>query len=101
LLSNAFPAQVETILDQYGIDVRAEFDVYVNSALVGLSKPDPSIYRLTLERLDVEPKQAVFLDDLVRNVDSAREVGIHAIQFVNPQTSLADLEALLGHPVEA
>ena len=101
LLSNAFPAQVETILDQYGVDVNAEFDVYVNSALVGLSKPDPSIYYLTLERLDVEPEQAVFLDDMLRNVDSAREIGIHAIQFVDVETSLAELEALLGHPVLA
>jgi putative hydrolase of the HAD superfamily len=99
LLSNAFPAQVETILDQYGVDVNAEFDVYVNSALVGLSKPDPDIYYLTLERLGVEPEQAVFLDDMLRNVDSAREVGIHAIQFVDPETSLADLGMLLGHSV--
>jgi epoxide hydrolase-like predicted phosphatase len=101
LLSNAFPAQVETILDQYGVDVNTEFDVYVNSALVGLSKPDPEIYYLTLERLDVEPEQAVFLDDMLRNVDSAREIGIHALQFVDPETSLADLAALLGHAVTA
>jgi len=101
LLSNAFPAQVETILEQYGVDVESEFDVYVNSAVVGLSKPDPSIYHLTLQRLQVRPGQAVFLDDTLRNVDSAREIGIHAIQFVDPETSLANLEALLGHPVVA
>jgi putative hydrolase of the HAD superfamily len=99
LLSNAFPAQVETILDQYGVDVNAEFDVYVNSALVGLSKPDPRIYYLTLERLDVEPEQVIFLDDMLRNVDSAREIGIHALQFVDVETSLPELEALLGHSV--
>jgi len=100
VLSNAFPAQESTIRDQYGIDVLAEFDVYVNSALVGLSKPDPRIYHLTLDRLGVEPQQAVFLDDSLRNVDAARELGIHAIQFVTPETSLPELEALLGHPVE-
>jgi putative hydrolase of the HAD superfamily len=100
LLTNAFPRQAEVIGENHGIDVRAEFDVYVNSATVGLSKPNPDIYRLTLERLGVEPEQAVFLDDGLRNVDSAREIGLHALQFVNPATSLRELEALLGHPLE-
>jgi HAD superfamily hydrolase (TIGR01509 family) len=100
LLSNAFPAQVETILKQYEIDVHNEFDVYVNSALVGLSKPDPAIYHLTLDRLGVEPGEAVFLDDTLRNVDAAREIGMHALQFVDPEVSLSELEALLGHAIE-
>jgi epoxide hydrolase-like predicted phosphatase len=101
LLSNAFPTQSEAIRQQHGIDVHAEFDVYVNSADVGLSKPDPGIYYLTLERLGVTPEQAILLDDSLRNVDSARELGIHAIQFVDPENSLAGLEALLGHSTAA
>jgi epoxide hydrolase-like predicted phosphatase len=100
VLSNAFPTQSEVIRDYHGIDVRSEFDVYVNSAEVGLSKPDPGIYHLTLERLGVAPDQAIFLDDSLRNVDSARRVGIHTIQFVDPDTSLVELERLLGHPIE-
>ncbi len=99
LLSNAFPAQAETVREQYGLDVHAEFDVYINSAQVGVSKPDPRIYDLTLRQLDVHPRQTVFLDDTLRNVDIARELGIHAIQFVDPATSLPRLEALLGHPI--
>jgi epoxide hydrolase-like predicted phosphatase len=100
VLSNAFPTQSEVICEQYGIDVRAEFDVYVNSAEVGVSKPDPGIYRLTLDRLGVAPEQAIFLDDSLRNVDAARQVGIHTIQFVDPDVSLVELERLLGHPIE-
>ncbi|MGD8997238.1 MAG: HAD family phosphatase [Anaerolineae bacterium] len=99
VLSNAFPTQSETIREQHGIDVHAEFDVYVNSADVGLSKPDPGIYRLTLERLRVAPEQAIFLDDSLRNVDSARQLGIHTVQFIDPETSLAELEVLLGHSI--
>ena len=99
LLSNAWPGQAEHVREKFGIDVHAEFDLYVNSAEVGLRKPDPAIYHLALERLGVAPEQAIFLDDLLHNVDSAREVGIHAIQFVDPVTSLAELEALLGHQV--
>jgi HAD superfamily hydrolase (TIGR01509 family) len=97
LLSNAFPTQRQIIREQHGIDVYAEFDVYVNSAVVGLSKPNPEIYHLTLERLDVAPQQAIFVDDSLRNIDAARYIGLHAIQFVDPETSLATLEDLLGH----
>jgi len=99
VLSNAFPAQVDTIREQYGIDVHVEFDVYVNSAMVGMSKPDPRIYELTLERLGVAPSRVVFLDDTLRNVDAARELGLHAIQFVRPDVSLPVLEELLGHAI--
>jgi putative hydrolase of the HAD superfamily len=100
LLSNAFPTQRQVIQEQHGLDVDAEFDVYVNSAEVGLSKPDPAIYHLTLDRLGVAPEQAVFLDDSLRNVDAARQLGIRAIHFVQPSVSLAELELLLGHRIE-
>jgi len=96
LLTNASPGQDSRIREQFGLDVHAEFDVYVNSAHVGLRKPDPAIFHLTLDQLGVAPQQAVFLDDALRNVDSARELGIHTVQFVDPATSLAELEALLG-----
>jgi len=99
VLSNAFPAQVDTIREQYGIDVHAEFDVYVNSAMVGMSKPDPRIYELTLERLGVSPSEAIFLDDTLRNVDAAQMLGLHTIHFVRPDVSLPVLEELLGHTI--
>ena len=99
LLSNAFPTQREVIREHHDIDVDGIFDVYVNSSAVGLSKPNPEIYNLTLERLDVAPERAVFLDDSLRNVDSARHMGLHAIQFVNPEVSLAALEEVLGHAI--
>ena len=95
LLTNAFPGQDGLIREQFGLDVHTEFDIYVNSAEVGLRKPDPAIFYLTLEQLGVAPQQAVFLDDNLRNVDSARELGIHTVQFVDPERSLAELETLL------
>jgi len=99
LLSNAFAEQADWLRQMYGLDVQSEFDVYVNSALVGLRKPDPAIFRLTLEQLRVEPRQAIFVDDSLRNVDAARELGIHTVQFLDPAATLAELEALLGASV--
>ena len=95
LLSNASPGQDDRIREQFGIDVYAEFDVYVNSAYSGLRKPDPAIFQQVLDQLDVAPKQAILVDDMLRNVDAARELGVHTVQFVDPATSLAELEALL------
>ena len=99
LLTNTLPGQDKLIRERFGLDVYSEFDVYVNSAYVGLRKPDPAIFHLTLDHLALAPQQAIFLDDNLRNVDSARQLGIHTIQFVDPATSLAELEALLGHPI--
>lgn len=99
LLTNAFPGHAEEVRDRYGFDPRVEFDVYVNSAEVGLAKPDPAIYRLVLDRLEVAPEEAVFIDDLVRNTDAAAAMGIHTLVFADVETTLADLSALLGHPV--
>lgn len=98
LLSNAMPGQAERVHERHGFDIHAEFDVYINSSEVGLRKPDPAVFHLALERLGVEPGQAVFLDDMVYNVDMASELGIHTVQFVDPETSLVELESLLGEP---
>lgn len=100
LLSNAWPGQDEWLLEQFGLDVCSEFDAYINSADVGLRKPDAAIFHLALDRLGVEPQQTILVDDLLRNVDAARELGMHTLQFVDPATSLADLGLLLGHPIE-
>ncbi len=100
MLTNAFPGHAESLRRRHGFDPRAEFDVYVNSAEVGLAKPDPAIYRLTLDRLGVGPAEAVFIDDHARNTDAARLLGIHTITCTDPPTALADLSAILGHPVK-
>lgn len=100
LLSNAFTGQDQWIERLYGLDLHDEFDVYVNSARAGLRKADPAVFHLALDRLQVDPHQAIFLDDNLRNVDAARDLGIHTIQFVEPATALADLETLLGHPIQ-
>jgi putative hydrolase of the HAD superfamily len=72
------------------------FDVVVESAIVGLRKPDPRIYEMVCARLDVEPSATVFLDDLGVNLKPARAMGMATIKVGDPGTALAELEALLG-----
>ena len=72
------------------------FDVVVESAIVGLRKPDPRIYELACTRLGVEPERAVFLDDLGVNLKPARSMGMATIKVGDAGAALAELEALLG-----
>ena len=50
---------------------------------LGMLKPNPEIYRHVLDTLKIEPKEAVFIDDLPENVQGAEAVGIHGILFEN------------------
>lgn len=70
------------------------FDVVVDSSEVGLRKPDPAIYRLTCERLGVEPDRAAFVDDIGANVEAARALGLVAIHFTGTEEALAQIRPL-------
>ena len=81
--------------------LRPFFDVYVESAVVGIRKPDPRIFHLACEQLGVVPRQVVFLDDIGSNLKSARELGMTTIKVVDPEEALAELESALGLPLRA
>jgi putative hydrolase of the HAD superfamily len=82
--------------DERGTDVVASlFDVVVESAVVGLRKPDPRIYELTCARLDVTAQETVFLDDLGVNLKPARALGMTTIKVVDPDDALRELGAVL------
>jgi len=72
------------------------FEVVVDSAFVGMRKPDPRIYELTLERLGCRAGDCVFLDDLEINCEAARELGMAAVRFEDTHGAIAAVEAALG-----
>jgi putative hydrolase of the HAD superfamily len=75
--------------------IRENFDVIVFSAEEGLKKPDSEIYLRTLERLGVDPQEAIFVDDRLPNVAGARQVGLHAIQYKNTTRTVNAILQLL------
>jgi len=75
------------------------FDVVVESSVVGIRKPDPRIYALALDRLGVAAEEAVFLDDIGRNLKPARALGMRTIKVDEPDRALAELSGLLGFPL--
>jgi putative hydrolase of the HAD superfamily len=72
------------------------FEVVVDSAFVGMRKPDPRIYELTLERLGTMAGDCVFLDDLDVNCQAARELGMAAVRFEDTDGAIAAVEAALA-----
>jgi putative hydrolase of the HAD superfamily len=75
-------------------EVEELFEVIVDSAFVGLRKPDPAIYTLTLERLGgVSPERCVFVDDLELNCDAARDLGMAAVTFESADQAIPEIRA--------
>jgi putative hydrolase of the HAD superfamily len=79
-------------------DVDELFEVVVDSGFVGMRKPEPEIYELTLERMGggLRFEECAFLDDIEVNCDAARVLGMTAIRFHDNDQAMAELEAALG-----
>lgn len=76
--------------------VLALFHQVIESAKVGLRKPDPAIYRLMCDTLGVAPEECVFLDDLGINLKPARALGMRTIKVEDPERALDELETHVG-----
>lgn len=72
------------------------FDVVVISGEVGMRKPDPEIFHFTLERMQMQAAECVFVDDLPHNIAAAADLGIVGVRHVTYEETLTELEALFG-----
>lgn len=88
--------------NHYAPDLLAMFDVVVISGRVGLRKPDPAMFELLLDRLDLPADRVAFVDDVPVNVAGARKLGIHAVQHTDAASTTAALRRLVpdlpAHP---
>jgi len=80
----------------YVAEVMALFDHVIESATIGLRKPDPRIYAMMVEALGVDPKACVYLDDLGVNLKPAREMGMTTIKVVSSSQAIAELAQATG-----
>jgi len=99
IISNSFVGAREREQERYGFEQLTDEIVYSHEA--GFSKPDPRIYRLACERLDVLPEEMIFLDDVEPNVEAARDLGIHGILFASTAQAIADIRASLSRQAPA
>jgi glucose-1-phosphatase len=93
LLSNAFSDLRQVVTAR--LNISDAFDEIVISAEIHLMKPDARIYQHALQRLGVAAQEAVFIDDMLRNVEGARSQGMNGIHFRQRSQALAELERFL------
>jgi epoxide hydrolase-like predicted phosphatase len=73
------------------------FELVVDSAFVGMRKPDAEIYELTLERLGgPAPETCLFVDDIEANVVAARELGLSAVHYRSNDQAIAEIRDIAG-----
>lgn len=98
-ITNNLPANAigsRTGRSLYVAEVMVLFDHVIESAKIGLRKPDPRIYQMMIETLKVDPKRCVYLDDLGVNLKPAREMGMTTIKVTSGAQAIAELEAATG-----
>ncbi|MGA9350113.1 MAG: HAD family phosphatase [Anaerolineae bacterium] len=93
VLSNSPPGLARWLADWEILDL---FDVVVCSGDEGITKPDPTVFELALERLDVAPEEAVFIDDYPGHVEAAQSLGLHGILFATAEALAGELNDLLA-----
>ena len=76
------------------------FDFVIESSKENVRKPDPAFYKLACERGEIEPSEAVFLDDLGINLKPAKALGMKTIKVTNPDAALTELESLLPFSIK-
>lgn len=95
IISNSFVGARQRERDLYHFEDLADAIVYSHE--VGVAKPDPLIFRLACEALEVEPGELVFVDDIQGHVDAARALGIQGILFTGNAAVIGDIEARLAN----
>jgi len=70
------------------------FDPIIISSRVHLKKPDPKIYQLTLNLMQVEPAESLFIDDRLGNVEAARKLGMGSLHFISTEKLKEDMREL-------
>ena len=72
------------------------FDHVIESSLIGIRKPDPRIYHMSCDALEVEPKECIYLDDLGINLKPAKAIGMTTIKVIDPNIAISQVKEFLG-----
>ena len=91
ILSNNPPGLTDWLSEW---EILGLFDVVFCSGDEGVAKPDAAAFEITLERLNVKPAEALFIDDTNEHVESAKALGLHAVLFTNAEMLEVHLKSL-------
>jgi putative hydrolase of the HAD superfamily len=93
LISNAWDGLRSWIIAQKFADA---FDYMTISAEVGIAKPDARIYQFALKKLGAEPDQAIFVDDVEKNIAGCEALGMHGVLFRTSQQAISEINRYLN-----
>ncbi|RHZ53304.1 hypothetical protein Glove_443g62 [Diversispora epigaea] len=96
--SNEDSQIMEPIGGNIPLELKNLFDEYIESSIIGMRKPDPKIFLYTCNKLKIEPKEAIFLDDIGINLKSAKNLGMKTIkvELNNSEKAIKELEKSIG-----
>jgi putative hydrolase of the HAD superfamily len=94
ILSNSFVGAREREQAAYGFETLVDDLVYSHE--VGMNKPDARIFELTCARLEVDPGEVVFVDNVESHVEAARESGINGVHFHDNAQAIVEIQATIA-----
>ena len=97
IFSNSLGTEPYDVYDGY--DLAANYDVVLISEHYKMRKPDPEIYKIMLDLMELPGDACVFVDDTARNLPPAEELDVATILAKDPADTIAQTEALLGIPL--
>lgn len=71
------------------------FEGQIISALEHVIKPEKEIYEVLMHRYDVVPEESVFIDDLEKNIDAARQLGFHTVHFTDKEKGIRQIKEMI------
>ncbi len=94
ILSNAWPGARRMFTEHF--QLHEAVDAFIISSEEGIAKPHPRIYQIALQRLDVRPHEAIFVDDFPENIAGAQQLGIIAVLFRDTHQVIAEVQRHLN-----
>ena len=94
ITNNVKPSSQENT-DNETKEAMSIFDHVIESSIVGIRKPNPEIYMMSCDALNVSPDQCIYLDDLGINLKPARELGMTTIKVIQPEDAIQEVRNLL------
>lgn len=78
------------------LPVEEIFELVVDSAFVNCRKPEPEIYKITLDRLGLSPADCLFVDDMKVNCEGAAALGLHTVHFRDNRQAITEIRSVVG-----
>ena len=94
-ITNNVKSSSEENTDNETKEAMSIFDHVIESSIVGIRKPNPEIYMMSCDALNVSPDQCIYLDDLGINLKPARELGMTTIKVIQTEDAIQEVRNLL------